>query len=130
MATSSQRPRGAASNVDCWLRRCEGFRVDSPQGPVGFVEEVRHASRLDRPDVIAVRAGFLGRLLVTVPVGEIAEILPRDELIVLHRSPRLIATERSQNGREPVQPWARAEPPPARWKALELEARASKPYGR
>jgi hypothetical protein len=104
MATSFQRPRGAASNVDYWLRRCEGFRVDSPQGPVGFVEEVRYASRLDRPDVIAVRAGFLGRLLVIVPVGEIAEILPRHELVVLHRSPRPNARERSRKRLEPVQP--------------------------
>jgi hypothetical protein len=130
MATSFQRPRGAASNVDYWLRRCEGFRVDSPQGPVGFVEEVRYASRLDRPDVIAVRAGFLGRLLVIVPVGEIAEILPRHELTVLHRSPRPNRGSARGSGLNRSSPSARAEPPTARWKALELEASASKPYGR
>jgi hypothetical protein len=60
----------------------------------GFVEEVRYASRLDRPDVIAVRAGLLVRLLLIVPVGEIAEIFPGDERIVLHRSPRPTATKR------------------------------------
>jgi hypothetical protein len=65
---------------------------------------VRYASRLDRPDVIAVRAGFLGRLLVIVPVGEIAEILPRHELVVLHRSPRPNARERSRKRLGPVQP--------------------------
>ena len=107
MAAGSQRPRGAASNFDYWLRRCEGFRVDAPQGRVGFVEEVRYASRCDRPDAIAVRVGLLGRLLLIIPVGEVAEILPREERILLHRSPRRTATERLRDWREAVQPGAR-----------------------
>jgi hypothetical protein len=106
MVAGPQRPRGAASNFDYWLRRCEGFRVDAPQGRVGFVEEVRYASRCDRPDVIAVRAGFLGRLLLIVPVGEVAEILPGKELVVLRSSPRLAATER-RDLRERSQPRGR-----------------------
>jgi hypothetical protein len=107
MAAGSRVPGDAASNFDSWLRRCEGFRVDSPHGRVGFVEEVRYASRLDRPDVIAVRAGRFGRLLLIVPVGEIAEILPREERIILHRSPRPTATERPKELREHAQPGAR-----------------------
>jgi hypothetical protein len=94
MAAGPQLPEGAASSFDYWLRRCDGFLVDSPQGRVGFVEEVRYASRADRPDVIAVRAGLLGRLLLIVPIDEIAEILPREERIVLQRSPRPTATKR------------------------------------
>jgi hypothetical protein len=104
MAVGPQRPRGASSNFDYWLRRCEGFCVDSPQGRVGFVAEVRYASRLDRPDVIAVRAGLLGRLLLVVPVGEVAEILPSEGRIVLHRSPRPTAPERLQDRRGHAQP--------------------------
>jgi hypothetical protein len=65
---------------------------------------VRYASRLDRPDVIVVRVGLLARLLLIVPVGEIAEILPGDGRIVLHRSPRPTPKERLQNRRERVQP--------------------------
>jgi hypothetical protein len=106
MAAGSQRPRGAASNFDYWLRRCEGFRVDAPPGRVGFVEEVRYASRCDRPDAIAVRVGLLGRLLLIIPVGEVAEILPSEERIILHRSPRPTATERLRDWRERVQPGA------------------------
>jgi hypothetical protein len=94
MAVGPQRPRDAASDFDYWLRRCEGFRVDSPQGRVGKVEEVRYASRCDRPDVIAVRGGLLGRPLLIVPVGEAEEILPREERIVLHRSPQPTALNR------------------------------------
>ena len=26
--------------AEAWLRRCEGFRVESPAGPIGYVEEV------------------------------------------------------------------------------------------
>jgi hypothetical protein len=103
MAAGPQRPRDAASDFDYWLRRCEGFRVDSPQGRVGFVEEVRYASRCDRPDLIAVRVGLLGRLLLIVPVGEVEEILPSEERIVLHRSPRPTATERARGLRRLVE---------------------------
>jgi hypothetical protein len=104
MAAGPHRPRSTASDLDYWLRRCEGFRVDSPQGRVGFVEEVRYASRCDRPDVIAVRAGRLGRLLLIIPVEEVAEIPPGEELVVLHRSPRPSATESPQTRRRHVQP--------------------------
>jgi hypothetical protein len=107
MAAGPHRPRGGASDLDYWLRRCEGFRVDSPQGRVGFVEEVRYATRCDRPDLIAVRAGLLGRRLLILPVAEVAEILPGEELLVLHRSPRPTATERPQNLRERIQPGGR-----------------------
>jgi hypothetical protein len=111
MVAGPQRPNGAASEFDYWLRRCEGFRVDSPDGRVGFVEEVRYASRVDRPDVIAVRVGLLARLLLLVPVGEVAEIIPGDERIVLHRSPRPTATERPQDRREGVLPGGRRRAP-------------------
>jgi hypothetical protein len=107
MAAGSRVPGGAASNFDSWLRRCEGFRVDSPHGRVGFVEEVRYASRLDRPDVIAVRTGRLGRPLLIVPVAEIAQMLPQEERIVLHRSPRPTATERPKDLRRHAQPGVR-----------------------
>jgi hypothetical protein len=103
MACGRPRPSGTASDVGYWLRRCDGFRVDSPEGRVGVVEEVRYASRCDRPDAIAVRAGLLGRLLLVVPVAEVAWILPAREQVVLHRSPRATATERTQDLRGRIQ---------------------------
>jgi hypothetical protein len=90
---------------------------------------VRYASRLDRPDVVAVRAGLLARLLLIVPVGEVAEILPRDELIFLHRSPRPTATERLQDRRERVPSGTRRQSPKQRGGrragagAMRIEAR-------
>src|SRR5215831_343675 len=100
MAVRSHRPGDAASKYDHWLRRCEGFRVDSPHGRVGFVEELRYLSRLDRPDAIAVRAGLLGRLLLIVPVAEIEEIRPSEKRIVLQHSPRATLRSRLRAWRE------------------------------
>lgn len=62
---------------------------------------MRYASR---PDLIAVRAGRFGKLLLIIPVGEVAEILPEEKLVVLHRSPRPTGTERRQDLREPLPP--------------------------
>jgi hypothetical protein len=125
MACGRPRPSGAARDVDYWLRRCDGFRVDSPEGRVGVVTEVRYASRCDRPDVIAVRAGLLGRRLLLVPVAEVAWILPGRDQVVLHRSPRPRATERPHDLRGRVQPRGRRGAS-RRPKASELEPSASK----
>jgi hypothetical protein len=82
------RPPRTAT-FDYWLCRCQGFRVDSPEGRVGFVEEARFRSRVDRPDALAVRAGRVGRHLLIVPVDEVADIVPREERIVLRSAPPL-----------------------------------------
>lgn len=76
-----------------WLGRCEGFRVDSPDGRIGFVEHVRFGSRPDRPEALAVRAGRLGRRVLIVSVSKVAEIVPSRERIVLSGSPELLGTE-------------------------------------
>lgn len=70
-------------DADYWLCRCEGFRVDSEQGRLGIVEEVRFGSRVDRPDWLAVRGGLFARTLRVVPVDEVAAIYPREGVILL-----------------------------------------------
>jgi hypothetical protein len=69
------------------LSRCEGFRVDSPGGPVGFVEGLRFVSRIDRPDLLEVRGGRFGRQLLVIPVDEVEEVRVGDELVLLRSSP-------------------------------------------
>jgi hypothetical protein len=125
MARGRPRPSGAATDVDYWLRRCNGFRVDTPEGRVGVVEEVRYASRCDRPDVIAVRAGLFGRLLLIIPVAEVAWILPERKQLVLHGSARSTATGRPQDLRGRVQPRGR-DGASRRPKAAERAPSASK----
>ena len=80
-------PRAPAFDSDYWLCRCEGFLVDSPGGRVGFVEGVRFRSRLDRPDLLAVRAGFLRRRRFLVPVEEVMKLVPREERVILRATP-------------------------------------------
>lgn len=70
-----------------WLARCEGFRVDSPDGRFGLVEAVMLRVRPDEADALVVRAGVLGRRLVIVPIEDVAEIAPRRKRLVLARIP-------------------------------------------
>jgi hypothetical protein len=79
--------RAPAWDFDYRLCRCEGFRVDSPQGRVGVVQELQFRSRIDRPDALAVRKGFLGRLLL-IPVDEVAEVSFGEERVILRRAPQ------------------------------------------
>jgi hypothetical protein len=75
------------------LARCEGFDVESPEGPVGFVEGVRFVSRIDRPDMLEVRGGRLGRQLILVPIEQVEEIRLDEELVVLHSMPPVPARD-------------------------------------
>ena len=75
------------------LARCEGFDVVSPDGPVGFVEGVRFVTRIDRPDVLEVRGGRFGRRLILVPVEQVDEIRPDEQLVVLHSMPPVPARD-------------------------------------
>lgn len=69
------------------LARCEGFRVDSHSGTVGFVEGLRFASRIDRPDAIEVRGGRFGRQLFLIPVDRVEEVSRAEERVVVGSVP-------------------------------------------
>lgn len=70
------------------LSRCEGFRVDGPEGTIGFVEGLRFASRIDRPDLLEVRGGRFGRRLLLVPVEAVEEVLLDEERLLLRGAPQ------------------------------------------
>jgi hypothetical protein len=76
-----------------WLGRCEGFRVDSPDGRFGLVEAVMFRRRPDEPDALVVRAGVLGRRLVLVPIDDVADVVPRRKRVALSRTPDLATTD-------------------------------------
>lgn len=77
---------------DYWLSHCEGFRVDTAAGRLGFVEEIR-AGRDPDGDVLAVRAGVLGRRIVLVPAAEVEFVVPRAERIWLHTPVTILGSE-------------------------------------
>jgi hypothetical protein len=76
----------AASNLDLWLAPCEGFRVTSPEGRVGTLEDVFYEG--DRPRLLAVRSGRMGRRLDLYPVEEITEVRFEERRVLLRRFPQ------------------------------------------
>jgi hypothetical protein len=71
------------------LARCEGFEVDSPTGPVGFVEGLRFVSRIDQPDLLEVRGGRFGRQHLLIPVEQVKEIRANEERVLVRSTPTL-----------------------------------------
>jgi hypothetical protein len=70
-----------------WLGRCEGFRVESPDGPIGFVEEVLGS---EPPQALVIRAGRFGTRLLIVSLDEVVAFRPSEERIVLRGSPQIL----------------------------------------
>lgn len=69
-----------------WLRHCHGFRVDSPRGRVGIVEDVLYGAAHDRPSALALRGGLFGQRLELVPIEEVDTIDPRRKRVALRPS--------------------------------------------
>ena len=76
----------ASSDLESWLAPCEGFRVESPEGHLGTLEEVFYSG--DRPRLLAVRVGRLGRRLELYPVEEITEVRFEQRRVLLRKWPR------------------------------------------
>jgi hypothetical protein len=80
---------GSSLGRDYWLCRCEGFWVDSPAGRIGLVEGLRFLSRIDRPDLLEIRAGLLGRQLLLIQTDQVEDIIVAEGRLVLRDTPRL-----------------------------------------
>jgi hypothetical protein len=74
-------------DTDYWLGHCQGYRVDSPSGRVGIVDDVLFRTDLLRPDTILIRSGLFGTHLTPVPIDDVVEIAPRTEQIMLRDRP-------------------------------------------
>lgn len=79
--------RAASEDRSYSLARCEGFEVESPAGVIGFVEGLRFASRIDRPDLLEVRGGRFGRQLLLIPSEEVEEIRVAEERVLVRGVP-------------------------------------------
>jgi hypothetical protein len=75
---------------DYWIAHCEGYRVASHEGRLGFVDEVRENPADPATPLLAIRAGMLGRRILVVPADEVHMIAPRTQQIWL-RTPVTIA---------------------------------------
>lgn len=76
-----------------WLGHCTGFRVDGPDGQLGYVEEVLLDPEGHTPRALIVR----GADTSVVSVGEIVRLLPAQERVLVRvkrRPPALAKAER------------------------------------
>jgi hypothetical protein len=79
------RTRGREQSLwpkEYWLGHCEGFRVVTSEGRLGFVEHVVADPVLGEPTAVSVRTGE-GARLIDVPIAQVEEIRPDIELILV-----------------------------------------------
>jgi len=88
---SRSDPRRSSYGRGYWLRRCEGFIVETPTRRIGRVAGIRYGERSNEPEVLEVRAGLFGRTLLLISVDEVAEITAEERRIVLNDPPRLLS---------------------------------------
>jgi hypothetical protein len=83
LATRNEEATHDADDLSAyWLRTCEGFRVDSKNGRVGVVEEVRVSTDRE-PEALAVRRGLFRLRLEIVPVSDVERVVPRRKRVLL-----------------------------------------------
>jgi hypothetical protein len=76
-----------------WLRHCEGFRVETRDGRLGFVEEIREGKGPEGRETLAIRVGALGRRLLLVSATEVDVIVPRAKRIWLQSPVSIIGSD-------------------------------------
>jgi len=83
-------PRRSSYGREYWLRRCEGFLVETRTKRIGRVDGIRYGASQDEPEAIAVRAGRFGRRLLLVSVEDVQRVDPDRRRIVVRDPPRLM----------------------------------------
>jgi hypothetical protein len=79
-AEIAERPSGWA--VDYWLAHCDGYRVFTPEGPIGYVEEVLESPE-EEPTALVVRVGDAFSHCIQIPVGDIVGFNPAGERVLV-----------------------------------------------
>jgi hypothetical protein len=82
------------------LSKCVGFRVETSQGLLGVVEELRWHE--DRAGDLVVRAGKKGRRLLILPTEDVAEVVPDERRVVLALAFHLTTSEGLSAGAQPA----------------------------
>jgi hypothetical protein len=91
--SSARRERTQPLDREYWLAHCEGYRVESPGGRVGLVEEVRGGEQGGTRS-LAVLAGMRGLRRLIIPISEVDDIVPHAQRIVLRPGASIAASER------------------------------------
>lgn len=76
------------------LRQCVDYVVDSPDGRIGTVAEVRYTARdASLPEALAVRAGRASNRLLIIPLSQLTDIIATNHMVVLLGSPVITTSE-------------------------------------
>ena len=70
-----------------WLAHCEGYRVETSKGCLGFVDEVVRDPEDETPVTLVVRTSHDAFGLTEVPIALVEEIDPEAEKILVFDSP-------------------------------------------
>jgi hypothetical protein len=66
-----------------WLRHCDGFRVDGPDGRIGVVDHVEPGFGAAVPGVVAVASGLWRIRLTRIPLHDVVEVQPHRRRLVV-----------------------------------------------
>jgi hypothetical protein len=86
--TKANDPTRSSYGREYWLRRCQGFLVETPTKRIGRVTGIRYGEATNELEVLEVRAGLFGRTQLLISVDDITEIHPEQHRLVLADPPR------------------------------------------
>jgi hypothetical protein len=87
--TEANSPTRSSYGREYWLRRCEGFLVETPTKRLGRVTGIRYGETTNEPEVLEVRAGWFGRTQLLISVEDVEDVDPERQRLVLNDPPRL-----------------------------------------
>jgi hypothetical protein len=88
----ANNPTRSSYGREYWLRRCEGFLVETPTKRLGRVSGIRYGETTNEPEVLEVRAGWFGRTQLLISVDDVVEVEPERRRLTLADPPRLQST--------------------------------------
>ena len=82
-------PTRSTYGREYWIRRSEGFLVVTATKRLGRVNGIRYGETTNEPEVLEVRAGWLGRKQLLVSVVDVLDVDPEGQRLTLADPPRL-----------------------------------------
>jgi hypothetical protein len=82
-------PRRSSYGRAYWLRRCDGFVVETATKRIGRVDGIRYGNSQDEPEALAVRTGRFRQTLLLVSVKDVEQVDAAGRRIVVTDPPGL-----------------------------------------
>jgi hypothetical protein len=85
--TEANSPTRSIYGREYWLRRCEGFLVETPTKRLGRVSGIRYGETTNEPEVLEVRAGWFGRTQLLISIVDVLDVDPELQRLTLADPP-------------------------------------------